>query len=61
MTEDQRRREIVELLATAVLRLHARAALAVSPETPPNVQNSEKSGRACLDVSGKTRLSGHKS
>jgi hypothetical protein len=59
MSADQRRHAIAELLATAVLRLHARAVLTVSPEAPPDSQNSDTSERVCLDVSGKTGLSGH--
>jgi hypothetical protein len=31
----------------------------VSPETPPNLQNTDNSERVCLDVSGKTGLSVH--
>jgi hypothetical protein len=51
---------IAQILAAAVLRLQSRAALVVSPETPPSLPNSENSERVCLDVSGKTGLSGHK-
>jgi hypothetical protein len=59
LTPDERRMAIARLLASAVLRLHARAALVVSPQTPTNPQNFEKSERACLDMSAKSVLSGH--
>ena len=54
-TPEQRRREIASILATGILRLRARAALA--PAT--GLGKTENSAPNLLEVSDETRLSVH--
>jgi hypothetical protein len=61
MTADQRLREVAAILAAGVLRLHSRAALSINPGQDRKPENSPKSAPDCLEVSGQTVLSVHRS
>jgi hypothetical protein len=52
MTPEQRRAEVTEILAVAVVRLRIRAALPCLPKSPESAAN-------CLEVPSETRLSVH--
>jgi hypothetical protein len=54
MTPDQRRREVAEILAAAVVRLRLRAAL---PEGQAVAQKPLETSSNCLEVRWETRLS----
>jgi hypothetical protein len=56
---DQRRQAIAQILASGLLRLHGRSALAVSGPASPASPDSAESGPNCFEVSGKTVLSVH--
>jgi len=57
LTPDQRRRELVAILAAGVLRLRQRRLRAGEPAAPPDT--SPKSSAAGLDVGAETVLSVH--
>jgi hypothetical protein len=59
LTPQDRFREIAAVLATGVLRLRDRAALAAEPGEHLAPKNPEKTGDSCLELPGKTVLSVH--
>ena len=59
LTAEQRRQGVARILAEGVLRLHARAALALQEEGPSSPENPAKSRQDCLEVSCETVLSVH--
>ncbi|MFN4260886.1 MAG: hypothetical protein ACK4RK_16445 [Gemmataceae bacterium] len=59
LTPQDRFREIAVLLATGMLRLRDRAALAADPDEYSAPENPEKTGDSCLELPGETVLSVH--
>lgn len=59
LTPAKRFRELASILATGVIRLRDRAALAADPGEHLAPENPEKTGDSCLELSGKTVLSVH--
>lgn len=59
LTAAERFRELAGILATGLLRLRDRAALAAVPGEHPAPENLSKTGNSCLELSEKTVLSVH--
>jgi hypothetical protein len=60
LTPDERLSEVAGILATGILRLHARAALTENGLEQGQIpETSAGSSLSCLDVLGKTELSVH--
>jgi hypothetical protein len=56
MTPDQRRQELAEILAAAIVRLRLRAAL---PDPVPGAEKHPETVANCLEVPSERRLSVH--
>ena len=59
-TDDDRLREIAELLAAGILRLRCRAALSSESTSSSGQKNLPKSSLNGLELSPESRLSGHR-
>ena len=59
ISDNDRLREIVAILAAGILRLQRRAALPTAASAPMDPEKPVDPALNCLEVPDKTRLSGH--